>query len=557
MQCINCGVERAPNSERCPHCGAPASFESFVAQSAVKEMICPSCGKACDAAAKACPSCGAAFDKARESAPQASTASTTRCGVCDAECFSDLVQCWHCGAMLHAAEAPAAESSHENQVKLPPSHEAPAAASGVASGGRVPSTRAAPGEAPVNTNRPPDPSTGASMRARHEPRLGRTEKGKGENAPPSSADRPRAGTTPGMETKSAAGAAAVPPWVKQDSPIEFESQAEPFIGPGADARTMPPRDRTRGSPFAESAAKFGVFIAFLALGYIAYQRLGPVDYGVERARAPAARNQAMPPVAPGGDVASSAVPDPGLATHTEPVPTQTTPAQTRPGEPVPTTSAPAQAAPTQTAPAQVAPAQVAPADAKPVAMKREDEAKSVPLTPKSGRAVYLESCSGCHDAGGSRGPSLANVESWTERLAHGRDSLYASVINGKGAMKPRGGNPALRDDDIRAAVDYMTDRLINLSVERAYRKGFSMENGPGIYSTTLPAAEEQPPGAVAASDWRAQLQLDLARCNDSPGSFGQGVCIDMVRWKHCAPNRWGKYPECPEPSTSSGTRLTR
>jgi len=41
------------------------------------------------------------------------------------------------------------------------------------------------------------------------------------------------------------------------------------------------------------------------------------------------------------------------------------------------------------------------------------------------------------------------------RLAQGLDTLYASALQGKGAMPARGGNPALADTDVKAAVDHL------------------------------------------------------------------------------------------------------
>ena len=35
------------------------------------------------------------------------------------------------------------------------------------------------------------------------------------------------------------------------------------------------------------------------------------------------------------------------------------------------------------------------------------------------------------------------------------DALYTTAIKGKGAMPPKGGNTALADADVKAAVDYM------------------------------------------------------------------------------------------------------
>ena len=46
------------------------------------------------------------------------------------------------------------------------------------------------------------------------------------------------------------------------------------------------------------------------------------------------------------------------------------------------------------------------------------------------------------------------------RLARGRAALHASALGGRmdkdgSGMPPRGGNPRLTDDEVRAAVDYM------------------------------------------------------------------------------------------------------
>jgi cytochrome c5 len=35
------------------------------------------------------------------------------------------------------------------------------------------------------------------------------------------------------------------------------------------------------------------------------------------------------------------------------------------------------------------------------------------------------------------------------------DTLYTSSLKGKNAMPAKGGNPALSDDDVKAAVDWM------------------------------------------------------------------------------------------------------
>jgi cytochrome c5 len=72
-----------------------------------------------------------------------------------------------------------------------------------------------------------------------------------------------------------------------------------------------------------------------------------------------------------------------------------------------------------------------------------------------GAAVYAGLCKVCHEAGVAGAP-VAESEQMTARLDEkGLDGLVASALNGLNAMPPRGGNPALTDEQIRAAVEFM------------------------------------------------------------------------------------------------------
>jgi len=75
---------------------------------------------------------------------------------------------------------------------------------------------------------------------------------------------------------------------------------------------------------------------------------------------------------------------------------------------------------------------------------------------KKGEAVYKSACFACHEAGVAGSPKLGDKAAWTARIATGNDALYVSAISGKGIMPPKGGNMGLSDDDVKAAVDYMT-----------------------------------------------------------------------------------------------------
>jgi len=85
-------------------------------------------------------------------------------------------------------------------------------------------------------------------------------------------------------------------------------------------------------------------------------------------------------------------------------------------------------------------------------------AKAGGASMEAGKKVYDTTCFACHKTGVAGAPIFGNKEAWAPRIATGIDSLYNSVLKGKGAMPPKGGNTALADDDVKAAVDYMVSQ---------------------------------------------------------------------------------------------------
>nr|WP_251048434.1 c-type cytochrome [Halomonas sp. ISL-56] len=93
------------------------------------------------------------------------------------------------------------------------------------------------------------------------------------------------------------------------------------------------------------------------------------------------------------------------------------------------------------------------------AASEEDAAASEEASGGSGldgEALYASSgCVACHASGVAGSPMLGDSEAWAARLEKGADELYASAINGIGAMPAKGGNPNLSDEEVMAIVDYM------------------------------------------------------------------------------------------------------
>ena len=83
-------------------------------------------------------------------------------------------------------------------------------------------------------------------------------------------------------------------------------------------------------------------------------------------------------------------------------------------------------------------------------------------TTVDGQKVYQASCVACHGAGIAGAPLVGNTAAWVSRIEAGADSLYSNAINGfqgsSGMMPGKGGNAALSDDEVKAAVDYMVSQ---------------------------------------------------------------------------------------------------
>lgn len=80
-----------------------------------------------------------------------------------------------------------------------------------------------------------------------------------------------------------------------------------------------------------------------------------------------------------------------------------------------------------------------------------------------GKATYTQICSVCHGAGVAGAPKLGDKPAWAARIAQGNATLFEHAIKGfqgkAGVMPAKGGNPALGDANVKAAVDYMVSQV--------------------------------------------------------------------------------------------------
>ncbi len=76
---------------------------------------------------------------------------------------------------------------------------------------------------------------------------------------------------------------------------------------------------------------------------------------------------------------------------------------------------------------------------------------------KSGEEVYKAVCSMCHAAGLMNAPKFGDKAQWEPRVKQGYDTLVSNATKGIRMMPAKGGNPALSDAEVAAAVKHMAN----------------------------------------------------------------------------------------------------
>jgi cytochrome c5 len=96
---------------------------------------------------------------------------------------------------------------------------------------------------------------------------------------------------------------------------------------------------------------------------------------------------------------------------------------------------------------------------KPVANVEVGEAGEVATAgaTKSGEEIVKSSCAACHASGAMGAPKIGDKAAWGPRIAEGYETLVHHAITGLRMMPPKGGNPALSDEEIGKAVAFMAD----------------------------------------------------------------------------------------------------
>ncbi|MEI7969379.1 MAG: cytochrome c oxidase subunit II [Betaproteobacteria bacterium] len=82
-------------------------------------------------------------------------------------------------------------------------------------------------------------------------------------------------------------------------------------------------------------------------------------------------------------------------------------------------------------------------------------ADAAPTGAVDGKKTYEGLCAACHMAGVAGAPKVGDKSAWSARIAQGEGTLHEHAIKGIRMMPAKGGNPALSDAEVKAAVTHM------------------------------------------------------------------------------------------------------
>jgi len=79
--------------------------------------------------------------------------------------------------------------------------------------------------------------------------------------------------------------------------------------------------------------------------------------------------------------------------------------------------------------------------------------------PRSGQQVYDKYCTACHTSGVMGAPKMNNAADWQPRLDQGMETVLKHAVEGFNAMPPKGTCSDCSEEEIQAAIDYMTEEI--------------------------------------------------------------------------------------------------
>jgi cytochrome c5 len=123
-------------------------------------------------------------------------------------------------------------------------------------------------------------------------------------------------------------------------------------------------------------------------------------------------------------------------------------------------------------------------------------APPAPPGTRTGEAIVQATCAACHQAGVAKAPKIGDKNDWAPHLKHSLNELVQTVIKGKGAMPPKGGDASLTDGEIARAVAFMANQAGGKFKPPAAKEKPAAAQAHQDHGKPAAAADGKPPAAA-------------------------------------------------------------
>ena len=146
-------------------------------------------------------------------------------------------------------------------------------------------------------------------------------------------------------------------------------------------------------------------------------------------------------------------------------------------------------------------------------------------TVREGKQVHDMACAACHAAGVLQAPITGKKEDWSEREKQGFGVLLEHALKGFKNMPAKGGNPTIKDSEIKNAITYMLvssgfDQYAKQPVKaNAEPVKAAPENEASAKKTKTSSVNQFNRLMKSSSEWNPPPAEDGIHDSDTPGTL--------------------------------------
>jgi c(7)-type cytochrome triheme protein len=143
----------------------------------------------------------------------------------------------------------------------------------------------------------------------------------------------------------------------------------------------------------------------------------------------------------------------------------------------------------------------------------------------NGKKISDTGCAACHQTGLMGAPKIGDSADWGKRVEKGLAALTDNALNGLNSMPAKGGNPLLKDQEIKDVIAYFLDAA-KVKIPSSAAK--SPAKPKVVKSTAKPKAAKSVPATATAKKITKNNNLNFNRLMKPPSEWNPAPFEDGI-----------------------------